>query len=586
MIEFTLLSMRNFLSYGNNTTVLDLRRPGTTLIVGENLDLTSDGVGANGVGKSSIINAIVYAIYDNPVSDISKDNLINNTNQKNMEVTLEFIGDDGCSYKIHRQRKMKTGAVGNNVYFYKDGVDVTLDSMSATNAEIERVIGIPYRLFVRIIVFSASNNPFLSLKTDEQKHIIEELFGLTAITEKADVLKKHIKDTEHTIAIQQVTIDASIGENLRHQNLIKSEQTRVTNWDITNKATIKQLTEKLSLLEGVDVDTQQQLHDTLKTADDQLRTYLDEKRVIERAINDFSTNRANAEAELKHLTDKQCPYCLQTYTNNEAKIQLTQDKIRIIDEELPKLKLELKDVTDDVTTMTHAIKELRSRVKVDDIDSLIQIKNESTNIKQKIVDLTNTPNPYSERLQELMDVQLPTADYTKINELTNELDHQKFLLKLLTKKDSFVRKALLNKNLPYLNTKLQHYLTMLGLPHRVEFTKEMSSTISQFGRSLNFGNLSQGQRARVNFALSLAFKDVLQNLHPKINICLLDEVLDFGLDTVGVTSAARLVKQKAKDDGLCMYVISHKDEVNTIFDKKITIQMSKGFSYIIDDVVR
>ena len=136
MIEFTMLSMRNFLSYGNNTTVLDLRRPGTTLIVGENLDLTSDGVGANGVGKSSIINAIVYAIYDNPVSDISKDNLINNINQKNMEVTLEFIGDDGCAYKIHRQRKMKTGTVGNNVYFYKDGVDVTLDSMSATNAEI------------------------------------------------------------------------------------------------------------------------------------------------------------------------------------------------------------------------------------------------------------------------------------------------------------------------------------------------------------------------------------------------------------------------------------------------------------------
>lgn len=586
MIEFTMLSMRNFLSYGNNTTVLDLRRPGTTLIVGENLDLTSDGVGANGVGKSSIINAIVYAIYDNPVSDISKDNLINNINQKNMEVTLEFIGDDGCAYKIHRQRKMKTGTVGNNVYFYKDGVDVTLDSMSATNAEIERVIGIPYRLFVRIIVFSASNSPFLSLKTEEQKHIIEELFGLTAITEKADVLKKHIKDTEHTIAIQQVTIDAAIGENDRHQSLIKSEQTRVANWEMSNKATIKQLTEKLLLLEGVDVDTQQQLHDTLKKADEQLKTYLDEKRVIERAISEFSNNRASAERELKHLTDKQCPYCLQSYTDNEAKIQLTQSKIKAIDDELPNLMLELKDVTEDVTTMTHAIKELRARIKVDDIDSLIQIKNESTNIKQKIVDLTNAPNPYSERLQELMDMVIPTADYTKINELTNELDHQKFLLKLLTKKDSFVRKALLNKNLPYLNTKLQHYLTMLGLPHRVEFTKEMSSTISQFGRALNFGNLSQGQRARVNFALSLAFKDVLQNLHPKINICLLDEVLDFGLDTVGVTSAARLVKQKAKDDGLCMYVISHKDEVNTIFDKKITIQMSKGFSYIIDDVVR
>ena len=95
MIEFSLLSLRNFLSYGNNTTIFDLRRPGTTLIVGENLDNTSDGQGANGVGKSTIVNAIAYALYDKPVSDISKDNLVNNINNKNMEVTLEYVGDDG-----------------------------------------------------------------------------------------------------------------------------------------------------------------------------------------------------------------------------------------------------------------------------------------------------------------------------------------------------------------------------------------------------------------------------------------------------------------------------------------------------------
>ena len=102
---------------------------------------------------------------------------------------------------------------------------------------------------------------------------------------------------------------------------------------------------------------------------------------------------------------------------------------------------------------------------------------------------------------------------------------------------------------------------------------------------MDFGNLSAGQRARVNFALSLAFRDVLQRLHAKINVCLLDEVLDVGLDTVGVQAAAKLVKRKASDEELSMFIISHRDEVDGIFDRVLTVQMSQGFSYLKDDEV-
>ena len=171
-------------------------------------------------------------------------------------------------------------------------------------------------------------------------------------------------------------------------------------------------------------------------------------------------------------------------------------------------------------------------------------------------------------------------DHEKINELTTLVDHQKFLVKLLTKKDSFIRKALLNKNIPFLNQRLSYYLTELGLPHTVEFTHEMTAEISQFGRLMDFGNLSNGQRSRVNIALSFAFRDVLQNMHQHINVCMLDEVLDVGLDTVGVQAAARMLKHKARDEQLSMYIISHRDEIDSAFDHRMTIQMSKGFSYI------
>lgn len=586
MIEFSLLSLRNFLSYGNNTTIFDLRRPGTTLIVGENLDNTSDGAGANGVGKSTIVNAIAYALYDKPVSDISKDNLVNNINNKNMEVTLEYVGDDGAQYKIHRFRKMKAGAEGNGVHFYMNGKDVTPDSVAATNEAIERTIGIPYDLFVRIIVFSASHNPFLNLKTDEQKSIIEELFGLTAISQKAELLKKQIKDTEGRISIQQVKIDSAEKERERHNNQIENAKRRVDNWVEQTKTTILGLKDKLSKIEGVDFDVQQELHNTLASSQKRLNEALDMQRMSDRAIRELAKRKAKFETDMSHLTDAQCPYCLQHYTDAESKIVETKKAIAEIDEELNTLDAELEVIEREVATVSQAIKEIKSQIVVDDIEELINVKNESDNIHRKIKELEQAINPFLEPLQELMDLKIDEADFSEINKFTQELEHQKFLLKLLTKKDSFIRKALLNKNLPLLNTKLQHYITMLGLPHRVEFTKEMTATISQFGRSLNFGNLSQGQRARVNFALSMAFRDVLQNLHPKINICMLDEVLDFGLDSVGVVAAAKLVKQKARDENVCMYVISHRDEVSTIFDKRMVIQMSKGFSYVVDEMVR
>ena len=189
-------------------------------------------------------------------------------------------------------------------------------------------------------------------------------------------------------------------------------------------------------------------------------------------------------------------------------------------------------------------------------------------------------NPFIEPLEELEAVELDKLNMGMINGLNTYADHQRFLLKLLTKKDSFVRKALINKNIPFLNRRLSHYLMDLGLPHTVEFTHEMTAEISQFGRPLDFGNLSNGQRARVNLALSFAFRDVLQSLHEHINVCMLDEVLDVGLDAIGVQSAARMLKRKARDEKLSLYIISHRDEIDGAFDHTMTVQMSKGFSFI------
>jgi DNA repair exonuclease SbcCD ATPase subunit len=124
------------------------------------------------------------------------------------------------------------------------------------------------------------------------------------------------------------------------------------------------------------------------------------------------------------------------------------------------------------------------------------------------------------------------------------------------------------------------YLEALGLPHSVEFTPNLNANITQFGRELSYGCLSNGQKARVNFALSLAFCDVLQKIHRKINIQIFDEVLDIGLDSHGISAASRLLKRKAREENLAVFVISHRDEISNAFDNTLIVRQTDGFSHI------
>ena len=244
---------------------------------------------------------------------------------------------------------------------------------------------------------------------------------------------------------------------------------------------------------------------------------------------------------------------------------------------------ELESCETGLAELSNRRSDVEGRITVSNIEELVEVKGKRHSITSRIRERKAEENPHAEPLEELEAIELDQIDYSEVNKLTTTIEHQQFLYKLLTKKDSFVRKSLLNKNIPYLNTRLRHYLSELGLPHTVEFTHEMTAAISQFGQLLDFGNLSNGQRARVNFALSLAFRDVLQSMHGSFNVCIFDEVLDVGLDSVGVQAAAKLLKRKGRDEVVALFIISHRDEIENAFDQSMTIQMSKGFSYIKDE---
>jgi len=583
------------MSYGNNTTIVQLDRSGTTLIVGEDLDNTSGGTGANGVGKTVVINALAYAVYGKPLSNISLDNLVNNINKKNMEVTVTFE-KDGTFFHIKRVRKSKSYAAGNYVkYYVKEGSadftdedEATRDSVANTNKMIEEVMGIPYELFSRIVVFSALHIPFLDLPVRHptqacQTRIIEELFDLTTLTDKAEALKGLIKEKEQSLEILQARQGQLEKEIERHASQITTAQQRVVNWERQTAKQISDLEAKLHKVDGVCVDSEREAHELKAKLESELKAAVSEQSSIDREEKRIKRDISKYNKELSHLQDEKCPYCLQKFADAEVKIAELEAKIAKKNEELTTAVESISASDGTIDTTTKLLAEVKQRITISNLNELLDIKSQTATIESRIEELKKAVNPFIEPLEELEAVELDPIVHDETNDLVKYVEHQKFLYKLLTKKDSFVRKALLNKNIPYLNMKLQQYLVDLGLPHTVEFSHELTAVINQFGHPLDFGNLSNGQRARVNLALSLAFRDVLQQLHQKINVCMFDEVLDVGLDTVGVQAAAKMLKRKSRDEKLSLYIISHRDEINAAFDRIMTVQMTKGFSYIQED---
>ena len=588
-LTFLSISFRNFMSFGNNMTTIELDQPRSTAIMGQNLDDTTHGITSNGVGKSTVLNAIVYALYDTPISDISKDDLVNNINNKNMEVSIEFTKNN-THYKVTRERKTKAGSAGNNTYVFIDGVDKT--EAGQANKQIIEILGIPYELFVRITAFSTSLRSFMDLETPKRSAFLEELFGTTLISEKADKLKAVIKSKEQSIEMQRMKLTYLENEHATFEKQKTNIETKLKNWNDQHALDKQNLLQKLSELDGnVNFDElreQRQQYDEAVVLNSQITNTIDKLKTEKNSnVNNISTLErqiVKLGKENDSLRSNICPYCKQDYKDTLDKINENDNQILQIENQIKEINSTIATIEDNALKLSDElgpIKELMNSLRhVPSFQVISKMEQEPIELSTKLSDLNEATNPYDELYAEILETELDEIDYTEINESLLELEHQKFLLKLLTKKDSFIRKAILNKNIPYLNNRLHQYLAFMGLPHKIEFTHDMGTKISLMGRSLGFGNLSAGQRARVNIALSIAFRDMLQLIHNSINLWFLDEVLDVGLDNIGIQLAAKLIKQKAKDEVLSLYVISHKDEIQGIFDNTMTIQLIKGFSYI------
>jgi len=587
-IKLKELTVKNFMSVGNQTQAVNFAQQNLTLVLGENLDQGGDDSGSrNGTGKTTIVNALSYALFGNALTNIKKDNLINKINTKGMLVTLAFE-KDGIDYRIERGRKPNVLQ-----FFVNDQEQETVETDDAqgdvreTQRDLDDLIGMSHDMFKHVVALNTYTEPFLSMRANDQRVIIEQLLGITILSEKAEALKEQVKLTRDQITQETANIEASKKSNEKIQQSIDGLLTRQSAWNTQHTQEIEKIARAIVELESVDIDAELAKHNELKAYEEKaakLKSLNKERATLESAIAQAERSVTKYDRELGLLASKTCHACEQELHDHKHE-EMTATAQAHLDEAQKYFDKVTKDLVK-ITGEIEAIGEINGRPSTyyDTVEQALKHQNNLKSLENQLTIKAGESDPYQEQIDELTDTAMQEITWDRVNELNTLKDHQEFLLKLLTSKDSFIRKKIIDQNLAYLNNRLTYYLDKMGLPHTVLFQNDLTVMITQLGQDLDFDNLSRGERNRLILSLSWAFRDVWESLYQQINLLFVDELIDNGLDAAGVEGALAVLKKMARERKKNIFLISHKDELIGRVNNVLKVVKENGFTNYANDL--
>lgn len=581
MIRFKTLTVKNFMSVGNTTQGVNFDRQDLTLVLGQNLDLGGDDTGArNGTGKTTIINALSYALYGQALTNIRKENLINKTNSKAMLVSLDFE-INGVDYRIERGRKPNVLKFYVNSEAIESKDDNSQGDSRETQTAIEQIVSMSHDMFKHILALNTYTEPFLSLKANDQRLIIEQLLGITLLSEKAENLKESMRQTKDSMSEEEFRIKGLQEANKRIGEQIEALKRRQAMWLQKQQTDCSNLNQAIEDLSHVDIERELSAHKDLDIYNNLKRTINETNKWLQSAQADVVRDDKlinRLKQEISSLENHTCPMCEQELHDSKHEQQLADKKT-----ELTQAEQDLATHTAEVERQKQVLVELgglgiQPRVFYDTLEQALNHKNTLETLERDLAARLAEVDPYVEQIQEMEQQALVEIDYDQANKLKHLLDHQDFLLKLLTSKDSFVRKKIIEQNLSYLNARLTYYLDRIGLPHTVVFQNDLTVMITELGRELDFDNLSRGERNRLILSLSWAFRDVYESLYCPINLLFIDELIDSGMDSSGVENAIAILKKMTRERNKSVWLVSHKDELVGRVENVLKVIKENGFT--------
>ena len=586
MIRIKDLTVKNFMSVGNQTQAVDFNKDNLTLVLGENLDQGGDDSGSrNGTGKTTIINALSYALYGQALTNIKRNNLINKTNSKGMLVTLHFEKNN-VDYRIERGRSP------NILKFYvnneeQEMLDESQGDSRKTQEEIDHLLGMTHTMFKNIVALNTYSEPFLAMRQNDQRAIIEQLLGITILSEKAELLKDNIRSTKEAITEETLKIEAIQTANSKIENTIENLKNNQRAWGAKQRSDVEKLDKAISELEQLDIDTELENHEKLQNWNEHNNAILGLKKelsTLEPALLRADKSVEKVKKDIAELEDAVCYTCGQEL-HADKKAEIAERKSQELSDAIS-YQTEVSEKATEVFEALNEIGEINGRPQTfyETAKEAYDHRNNVENLRNTLISKNEEVDPYQSQIDELNNSAIQEVNWENVNQLTSYKEHQEFLLKLLTNKDSFIRKKIIDQNLAYLNNRLTYYLDKLGLPHQVLFQNDLNVEITQLGQDLDFDNLSRGERNRLILGMSFAFRDVWESLYQGVNLLFIDELIDSGMDTAGVENALGVLKKMGRERDKNIYLISHKDELVGRVNNVLKVIKENGFTSYENDI--
>jgi DNA repair exonuclease SbcCD ATPase subunit len=567
MITFNTIRYRNFLSTGNQFTEIDFKKNNTNILIG-----------SNGNGKSTVIDALTFALFNKAFRKINKNQLINSVNEKECLVEVEFSVNNR-NYLVRRGIKPNIFDIEvNGNLLHKEADD-------RANQKIleENILKVNYKSFTQIVILGSSTFvPFMQLTTANRREVIEDLLDIRIFSAMNSLLKEKIREQKDSIKSLELSRE-NLKEKVQMQkNFIEELENRGKDNINNNHQKINKLMNEIdsysnqnALIEE-DVFRYTKEQENVIGSDGKLKTLNNLKGKISQKVS-------NITKEHKFFTENTvCPTCTQSIDERFRldKITEAQNKAKELQDGYKELESTIKieeekerqflNLSKEITKLNHEISQNNTRISLNQR----QIRDLESEVQELTEQLKNR-NTEHEKLEQFREKLQKTIE--DLSERKEQIVYYDFAHSLL--KDDGVKTKIIKKYLPFINQQVNRYLQMMDFYINFHLDEEFNESIqSPIHEDFSYSSFSEGEKAKINLALVFAWREVARVKNSiNTNIMIFDEVFDSSLDEFGTDSFLKIIRYVIKDANI--FVISHKDGIQDKFDRVIKFEKKNGFSY-------
>ena len=573
MISFQKVRWKNFLSTGNQFTEVHLTEYDTNIIVG-----------TNGAGKSTILDALCFALFNKPFRKITKSQLINTTNEREGVVEIEF-NVKNRDYKVVR------GLKPNKFEIWIDGKiqDQFANALEQQKYFEQNILKLNFKSFTQIVILGSSTFvPFMQLTAVNRREVIEDLLDIKIFSAMSEVVKAKLRSKRDEVRTLELKKDSLIDKVDMQENFIKTiEQT--SHEDIKKK---QQQIKKIAGEAKEYIDKNEKLSEELETLDSKLLGLSDVGGSIKKLSNlraKIQTKKERVGSEYNFFKENvSCPTCTQSIeesfrvnkitdlNNSINKLQTGLEELesKIQAEELREVRF--TKLTQEVTSLTHGISQNNTLVS--------GLQRQSRDLESEIQRITEQLENRNTEHEKLAEYQHSLATtYEKVAEQKELISEHDFAFGLL--KDSGVKKTIIKKYLPLINQQVNRYLQMMDFYINFTLDEEFNESIeSPIHEDFSYASFSEGEKMRIDLALLFTWREIAAYKNStNTNLLIMDEVFDSSLDGSGNEDFLKIIRFVIK--GANIFVISHKEGMFDKFDNVIRFEKVKGFSRIMPSTV-